>query len=261
MLYYICNQSTNEQFIAQSQPEELRPKLSKYIQERYKTLGDLPQKLAIFPLYEVILLPGATLPLNIFEQRFLEMVDDAISSSRMIGLIQPQYIETEDEEGPDDKAPMDHTVPLHKVGCAGRITSYSELEDGRILTTLTGICRFELTKEQDFMPPYRIASVDYTSYLGDLRRAEQPGEIDRDNLLDVLKSYLIAHNLKADWGSINKSSDEFLVNTLAMMSPYGAEEKQALLEAKDLKTRAEILIALAEMELATRDDGSSTILQ
>jgi Lon protease-like protein len=197
-----------------------------------------------------ILLPRATLPLNIFEPRYLQMVEDVMSTSRVLGIVQP--------EGGDEESPVARTAPLRRIGCTGRITSYQEL-DGRFLISLTGIARFELTDEVMLAKPYRICTVSYERFLSDFVAGAGEEEVDRPGLLTSLRAYLEARNLQADWSAIGKTSTEALVNSLAIASPYGREEKQALLEAADLKTRAEMLVALAEMEIAagSRDSGST----
>ena len=223
--------------------------------ERYRKPEDLPRQLALFPLRGVILLPGSTLPLNVFEPRYLQLVDDALGGARLIAIIQPK------REAGEDESPEGRAVELRSIGTVGRITAFSETDDGRYLITLTGIARFELASEEETDTPYRIAIGAFDKFADDLSRGEGEEEVDRERLLDVLKTYLKVNKLSADWESINRSSNELLVNTLSMISPYGPEEKQALLEAQDLKTRTEVLIALAEMELATRDDGSGTTIQ
>ena len=200
-----------------------------------------------------ILLPRATLPLSIFEPRYLQMVEDVMSTSRVLGMVQP--------DGGEEESPAGRTVPLRRIGCAGRITGYQELDDGRLMITLTGIARFALVDEVPLDKPYRICTVNYDKFLGDFSEGAGEDDVDRQGLLKALKTYLEARNLKADWSAVSKSSNEMLVNALAIASPFGPEEKQALLEADDLKTRAEILVALAEMELAASAGGSGSTLQ
>jgi len=219
--------------------------------ERYRGPADLPQRLPVFPLSRAILLPRATLPLNIFEPRYLQMVEDVMSTSRVLGMVQP--------DGGDEESPVARTAPLRRIGCAGRITSYEELDDGRFLISLTGIARFELADEVMLAKPYRICTVSYERFLSDFAAGTGEDDVDREGLLGSLKTYLEARGLQADWSAIAKTPTEALVNSLAVASPFGREEKQALLEAADLKTRAETLVALAAMELAagTRDSGST----
>jgi Lon protease-like protein len=220
-------------------------------QQRYSRIDQLPLELPVFPLAGTILLPRATLPLNIFEPRYLDMIDDAIRGERMIGIIQPVG------EGGPTGSPQSRTVGLRNVGCCGRITTFQEADDGRMLIALTGVSRFRPGQELATEKPYRIVRADYHSFALDLDAGHGEAEVDRDRLLDALRRYLSQRGLQADWQSIAKSSSEHLVNWLAVASPFAPEEKQALVEAGTLKERAEILIALAEMDLACGGDGSS----
>ncbi|MEQ1670488.1 MAG: LON peptidase substrate-binding domain-containing protein [Hyphomicrobium sp.] len=223
--------------------------------ERYRRPADLPPRIPVFPLRGAILLPRATLPLNVFEPRYLQMIDDAMSGLRVIGILQPLGSDDDDEI----ESPLGKSAGLRRVGCAGRITSYQELDDGRLVITLTGVMRFECVGEAETDTPYRIMSVSYDRFAKDLTEGLGEEFVDRQNLLRVLKSYLEANRLKTDWNAIQRASNEFLINALSVMSPYGPEEKQALLEAADLKMRAEVLIALAEMELASNGGTGSTL--
>ena len=223
--------------------------------DRYNRPADLPPRIPVFPLRGAILLPRATLPLNIFEPRYLAMIDDAMSGSRVIGILQPSGRGDDDER----ESPIDNASRLRRVGCAGRITSYQELDDGRLVITLTGIMRFECLDEAATDTPYRIMTVAYDKFAKDLTEGLGEELVDRQNLLRVLKSYLDANRLKTDWSAIQRASNEFLINALCVMCPYGPEEKQALLEAADLKMRAEVLIALAEIELASNGGTGSTL--
>jgi uncharacterized protein len=223
--------------------------------DRYSRPADLPPRIPVFPLRGAILLPRATLPLNIFEPRYLAMIDDAMSGGRVIGILQPEGRDDDERE-----TPVDNSSGLRRVGCAGRVTSYQELDDGRLVITLTGIMRFECIDEAVTSTPYRIMSVSYDRFAKDLTEGLGEELVDRQNLLRVLKSYLDANRLKTDWSAIQRASNEFLINALSVMCPYGPEEKQALLEAADLKMRAEVLIALAEIELAS-NGGTGTTLQ
>lgn len=233
------------------------------ITERYNKLSDLPSSLPIFPLRGVILLPRTALPFNIFEPRYLQMVDDVLGAERLIGLIQPQSdpIKSKDtaskEEGPE--SPQGRTWPLRKAGCIGRITAFEEQDDGRLAITLTGISRFQIQDETDVSQPYRMCNITAEPYALDLKGDQDEADVDREKLLALLRLYLDANDLTADWRSIHRSSTGYLVNTLCIHSPYGPEEKQALLEAANLKARAEILMALAEMELASKNDGGGTL--
>lgn len=221
--------------------------------DRYRRPSDLPPRLPLFPLRGAILLPRATLPLNIFEPRYLAMIDDAMSGARLVGIIQPASAETADA---DSESPQGKSFDLRRVGCAGRVTSYQEQDDGRVLITLTGVARFEIIDEAATAKPYRTASVTYDRFASDFTEGLGEEQVDRANLLRVLRAYLDTNRLKADWNAILRSPSELLVNALSVMSPYGGEEKQALLEAPDLKSRADVLVALAEMELAANGGGT-----
>ena len=225
------------------------------VTERYRGPGDLPQVLPLFPLRGAILLPRATLALNVFEPRYLVLVDYALAGDRLIGIVQPTP-DAGETESPSGKA-----FPLRRIGCAGRITAFSEGDDGRLMLSLTGIARFKLVQDVESDEPFRFGRVSFTEFTTDFTSGHGEEDVDRPRLLTTLRNYLIANNLSADWDRIDSASNERLVNTLSILSPYGAEEKQALLEARDLKARAEALVALAEMELASRDDGSGTSIQ
>src|SRR5271170_5112765 len=184
------------------------------------------------------------MPLNIFEPRYLAMIDDALrSGNRLIGMIQPDPT----HPGPDPDAPH-----LFHVGCVGRMTQFAESGDGRYLIQLTGVARFRVERE---------LQVTYRPFVDDFTARKGEDEVDRKSLLRALSAFLKANNLKADWDGIENAPNEALVNALAMMSPYDAAEKQAMLEAPDLKTRAEILIAVTEIELAKSKTSGETPLQ
>ena len=212
---------------------------------RYHHLGDLPQTLAIFPLTGAVLLPRGQLPLNIFEPRYLQMVDAAMSGDRLIGMIQP----TEKEERSLKPA-------LSAVGCAGRITAYTETEDNRYLITLTGVCRFRVEQELDAGTPFRQVKPDFSLYIGDLV-ADNNQKFPRDRLLTALKDYLNRRDLNADWQSVMSAPDETLVNALAMLCPFEPAEKQALLEAHDWIDRVDTLVALLEMSGTLSSSGNT----
>jgi Lon protease-like protein len=223
---------------------------------RYHRPADLPPRLPVFPLRGAILLPRATLPLNVFEPRYLSMLDDVMAGARLIGVIQPTGLPDDDEAG---ESPQGKSFGLRRVGCAGRVTSYQEVDDGRLMITLTGIMRFDVLDEAETQNPYRVMSVSYDRFAKDLSEGLGEEQVDREGLLRVLKEYLDANRLKADWTAIQRASSEVLINALSVMSPYGPEEKQALLEAVDLRTRAEVLVALAEFELASTGSGGSAL--
>ena len=211
---------------------------------RYHALSQLPETLPVFPLAGALLLPRGHLPLNIFEPRYLAMVDFAVSTSRLIGMIQP----LEPEE-------TSLRPQLQEIGCAGRITSYRETEDGRYLITLTGICRFRGLAEIDADAAFRQMRVSFAEYGDDLEPADDAG-FPRERLMQALKSYLARRDLKADWQSVNNAPAETLVNALAMLCPFEPAEKQALLEAKRWSERVAVLVALLEMAGAAAGPAS-----
>ena len=215
----------------------------------------MPKELPLFPLRGAILLPRASLTLNVFEPRYLALVDHALASERLIGVVQPA------PEAGNAESPAGKDFPLRRVGCAGRISSFTESEDGHVVITLAGVARFTVLDDVGGDAPFRMAAVNFAPYAKDFVGGYGEDDVDRPRLIATLRNYLVANNLNADWDRINNASNERLVNTLSILSPYGAEEKQALLEAPDLRSRAEALVALAEMELAARDDGSGTSLQ
>lgn len=221
--------------------------------ERYRGPADLPQRLAFFPLRRAILLPRASLPLNVFEPRYLTMIEDVMSTSRVLGIVQPIAGEAKSPEG--------KSTELRRVGCVGRITAYQELNDRRLAIVLSGVARCALLDEVDTAKPYRLFNVDFSQFRGDFVAGNGEQEVDRPRLLTTLKTYLEARQQRVDWSAISKSSSEALVNMLSLASPYGPEEKQALLEAPTLAARAEALIALAQIELAAGPDGPGSTLQ
>jgi Lon protease-like protein len=223
------------------------------ITDRYRGPADLPPSIPVFPLAGAILLPRTLLPLNIFEPRYLRMIDDVMADARVIGIIQPAEIEAGVE------SPKQRSTPLRRAGCAGRITLYHELDDGRRVVTLSGVARFETKSELVCDKPYRVVVPSYERFIGDFAAGTGEEEVNRAKLLRVLRTYLDANRLTADWDAIDRAPSEYLVNTLAVMSPFGPEEKQALLEAADLKARAETLVALAEMELAANAGVPGTL--
>ena len=164
---------------------------------------------------------------------------------------------------PSRQSPIGKDARLHEIGTVGRLSGFQETPDGRYIITLTGVCRFRLSRELPSNEPFRICEVDYNAFAEDLADDETSDTIDREYLLTVLRSYLKANDLSADWSAVDDATNEFLVNTLAMICPYGAAEKQALLEANTIAERADVLIALAEMELASSggSDGSGSAIQ
>ena len=212
----------------------------------YKGSADLPQIIPVFPLAGALLLPRGQMPLNIFEPRYLAMIDDSLRDGhRLIGMIQPDPA----HPGPEDKP------TLFTIGCVGRITQLAESGDGRYLIQLTGVARFKVEQEMKVVTAYRQCRVTFVPFADDFIARKGEDDVDRKAVLEALTSFLKANNLKTDWQGVENAPNEALVNALAMMSPYGAAEKQALLEAPDLKSRAEILVAVTEMELAKKTAG------
>lgn len=217
---------------------------------RYLKSGDVPDTIAVFPLTGALLLPTGQLPLNIFEPRYLAMFDAAIAGNRLIGMVQPALGDSDERHS---------EANLSAVGCVGRITSFAETGDGRYIVSLTGVCRFRLLDEKETHQPYRTFRI--APFISDFSARNEEDAVDRAALLAAFKAYLEANKLEADWESVERASNMTLVNSLAMMSPFGPAEKQALLEAPDLKTRAETLIAITEIVLARVFGDSDTILQ
>lgn len=212
---------------------------------RYHSTDDLPRTIGIFPLSGVLLLPRGQLPLNVFEPRYLALVESAISGSRLIGMIQPN----ENEE-------KTLKPNLSAIGCAGRVTAYRETDDGRYLLTLTGICRFRVAEELDTPALFRAVKPDFAPFAGDLVETGDD-EFPRERMLEALTGYLSRRDLKADWKSVMSAPSEALVNALSMMCPFDPAEKQALLEAPTLEDRVSTLVALLEMSGAA--SGPATL--
>ena len=209
----------------------------------YRDPADLPAEIPVFPLPGALLLPRGQLPLNIFEPRYLAMVDDALlEGHRIIGMVQPLPGEEEAER-----------PRLCEVGCAGRITQLGETGDGRYMLSLTGIARFRILGERDGDRPYRRCTVDFGAFRDDFEPRRGEEAVDRESLLKALAAFLKANALEADWDGIRRAPTEVLVNSLCMMSPWGVREKQALLEAPDLKTRAALLVAVTEVALSRNE--------
>jgi uncharacterized protein len=200
--------------------------------------SDLPETIPIFPLPGALLLPRARLPLHIFEPRYLAMLEDCLKTrERLIGMIQPRSV-------PGSEAPR-----LHSIGCAGRVTAFSETEDGRYMITLSGVSRFRLTSEIEGFAPYRRAHVSWTGFDRDTGPTEADAGFDKPAFLDLLVRYFRTVDLSTDWGSLKEAEDELLINSLSMLCPFAPEEKQALLEAPSLSTRRETLVTLMEFTL------------
>jgi len=220
------------------------------IHRRPAAPDDLPQSIPVFPLSGALLLPFSHRPLNIFEPRYVEMVDAALAGDRLIGLIQPQDT---DEESPRGRA------PLQKIGTVGRLTHWEENGEARYFIILEGLTRFELRSELTVLTPYRQATIDATGYASDFTRAYGEDAVDRPRFLKMMRDYAEFANFELNWDEIEKTGTADLVNFACMVSPYGAREKQVLLEARSLGDRAETLIALAEFEMAK--GGAGTALQ
>jgi Lon protease-like protein len=200
---------------------------------------ELPETVPIFPLHGVLLLPRGQLPLNVFEDKYLAMVQDVMRSHRMIGMVQP--------ESPQ-------TSKLFRTGCAGKVTGYQETDDGRNLVTLTGICRFEIAAEMDTLTPYRVVEANWSSYRSDLGR-EGCTNLDRERLTHLLKTYFEIHEFTCSWEHIEQATDERLITCLSMICPLEANEKQALLEADSCADRGEKFLAMLEMAVKGASSG------
>jgi Lon protease-like protein len=217
----------------------------------FRRAQDLPLIIPVFPLEGVLLLPHGMLPLNIFEPRYLNMVDDAMGGERIIGMVQAL-------PGGDRERPS-----LASIGCAGKITSFAETSDGRYLITLTGIARFHLGDELPVMTPYRQVRADFMPFEADLEPFAEDEGFDKLRLLHALKAYLDRRSLEVDWETAKAAPSEALVNSLSMALPFEPAEKQALLEASDSSRRREALVALLEIDAAstTADDDDAPSLQ
>ena len=205
----------------------------------------LPDTLPIFPLSGVLLLPGGKLPLNVFEPRYLAMVFEALAGHRMIGMVQPLQPGGYAGDGmPTD----DGRPPVHRIGCAGRIVSFNETEDGRLLLALSGVSRFEIVRELDLAQGgYRRVSSVFSPFRADLDHADDDVELDRERLMAGLAAFFRSRNLSTDWDAVKQAADANLVASLSMVLPFGPAEKQALLEAADSTARAKLLVAFLEM--------------
>jgi Lon protease-like protein len=200
----------------------------------------LPETIPVFPLSGVLLLPTGNLPLNIFEKRYLKMVEDSLASSRLIGMIQPK------NEASD----------LYDIGCAGKITEFRETNDGRYLITLTGISRFRVEKELQVNTPYRQIKAGWSEFKQDLEPSSQLG-LDRTRLQELLQAYFSSQEMNCDWGAVEKATDGKLITCLSMVCPFEPKEKQALLEAAGCKARAETFMTMLEMAVKERKECGS----
>jgi uncharacterized protein len=211
-------------------------------------LQDLPDTIPIFPLPGTMLLPRAKLPLHIFEPRYLQMLEDCMKTkARLIGMIQPREV------------PVAAEKRLHAIGCAGRLTGFSETEDGRYMITLSGMSRFRVTQEVQGFTPYRRCQVDWAPFSRDLGGPETDPGFRREEFLAVLARYFSAMNLSTDWGNLKGADEELLINSLSMLCPFDPEDKQALLEAPSLPTRRETLVTL--IEFALRGGSGEEVMQ
>ena len=208
---------------------------------------DLPETIPLFPLPGALLLPRARLPLHIFEPRYLAMFDDCLKTpGRLIGMIQPRQTPGREPS-------------LSAIGCAGRVTAFSETEDGRYMITLSGISRFRLREEVHGFTPYRRATVDWSTFVRDTGVTEDDPHLDRPALMDLLARYFTSQKLGTDWDGLKEAEPELLINALAMLLPLEPEDKQALLEAPSLVTRRETLVTL--LEFALRSGNGDEVLQ
>ncbi len=209
--------------------------------------ADLPDVIPVFPLPGALLLPRSRLPLHIFEPRYLQMLEDTLKTpQRLIGMVQPL-------PGPEDQE------VLHTIGCAGRVTQFSETEDGRYLITLSGVSRFRIAEEANGFAPYRRCRANWDSFHRDLGRSETDAGFDRPAFLDLLDRFFAARSLSTDWEALKDAEDEMLINSLSMLLEFDCEDRQALLEAPSLETRRETLVTL--MEFALRGGTNEEILQ
>lgn len=211
-------------------------------------LADLPDSIPVFPLPGALLLPRSRLPLHIFEPRYLAMLDDTLKTEhRLIGMVQPY----------DSAANTDRT--LHLIGCAGRLTAFSETEDGRYMITLSGVSRFRIRKEVSGFTPYLKADVSWAGFDRDIGPTEHDKTFEREVFLDLLGRFFETQGLSTDWDSLKEAEDELLINSLSMLCPFEPEDKQALLEAPSLSTRRETLMTL--IEFALRGGANEELLQ
>ena len=217
------------------------------IHRRPTSPAELPASIPLFPLSGALLLPYSHRPLNVFEPRYVEMVDNALAGNRLIGLIQP---EDTSEESPRGRA------PLLKIGTIGRLTHWEENGEGRYFIILEGLTRFEVVSELTVLTPFRQATIDATAFASDFNHDFGEDEVDRDRFLKMMKDYAEFANFELNWDEIKKTGTADLVNFGCMVSPYGAREKQMMLEARSLRDRAETLIALAEFEMAKGGTGA-----
>lgn len=208
-----------------------------------KHQGDLPDTVSLFPLPGALLLPRSRLPLHLFEPRYLAMLEDTLKTPhRLIGMVQPNPLKGQDGAG------------LHSIGCAGRVTQFSETEDGRYMITLSGVSRFRIQKEIDAFTPYRRAEVSWDGFERDLGPTDSDKGFDRTEFMKLLARYFEVRELRTDWEALEDADDELLINSLSMLLGFDPEDKQALLEAPCLSTRRETLVTLIEFALRSGDE-------
>lgn len=206
-----------------------------------KHIADLPDTIPVFPLPGALLLPRSRLPLHVFEPRYLQMLDDCMKTpERLIGMIQPREAPAEQESAQNK---------LHAIGCAGRLIAFSETEDGRYMITLRGVSRFRVSGEVEGFTPYRRCAVDWAGFDRDRAGAEHDPGFDRAGFLVLLQRYFEVMGLSTDWSGLKEAEPEMLINSLAMLCPFSAEDKQALLEAPSLTTRRETMATLIQFAL------------
>ncbi len=205
-----------------------------------KNTKDFPENIPIFPLSGVLLLPKSRLPLNIFEPRYLKMIEDVLATEhRLIGMIQPRPSENSE----------DSNLKFNNVGCAGRLISFTETDDSRYLITLSGVSRFNYVKNVDTFKPYINAEIEWDSFRDDGILETLPKSFNKDEFLEIISKYFTLTNLQTDWESLKKADDELLINSLSILCPFENDEKQALLEARTIKERVKILTTLMEMSI------------
>lgn len=214
--------------------------------KRIYSASDLPSTIPIFPLSGALVLPRAQLPLNIFEPRYLQMVEDALKTEhRLIGMVQEREVPANMGD-----------APLHQIGCAGRITSFTETESGRYLISLKGISRYRISECLDESAPYLQANVDWTDFSRDLGGEEDDESFNRPRFLAQLELYFEANELQTDWDSLKDAGEELLINSLSIMCPFSSEERQALLESPCLKTRREMISTLIEFSMRSNHNDT-----
>lgn len=228
--------------------------------KKFLSPGEIPQQVPLFPLRGALLLPRGQLPLNIFEPRYRAMIDYALANDRVIAMVQPEF-SSSDEKDPDQPESPENDAQLSSVGCLGRISLFEDADQDQYFVILDGITRFtlgrETTDEHDL--PFRTAEIDTSDYIADFIPNDGEKSVDREKLLHTLRAYFDVHQFDVDWEAVNESQTEELVNNFSMASPYGAREKQALLESASLSNRAETLIALAEVEMKRMQSGSHVL--